>query len=144
MVMQQSMVNIEDLYKLKMLKFHFNLIYKASNILDCNSLKILYVSLFTHILTIAVRFGEIHTKQVYSVYLFYKKELLELLHTVTIQLIQMKYLFNEIFVLKLKEIIAYKSYLLTFKAFNNMLFFILNSLFVVKSGPYSIHIRNKE
>ena len=53
---------------------------------------------------------------------------------------------NEIFVklcvLKLKDIIAYKSYLLAFKAFNNMLPLILNSLFVVKSGPYSMRHTN--
>ena len=74
-------------------------------------------------LTIAVIFGEIYTKQVYSAYLYYKKELLELL--------------------KLEAIITYKFYALAFKAFNNMLPLILNSLFVIKSGPYSMrHTHN--
>ena len=64
-------LDLEESIKLRTVSF---LIYKASSILDCNSLKILYVSLFIHILTIAVRFGEIHTKQVYNVYLYYQKE----------------------------------------------------------------------
>ena len=40
------------------------------------------------------------------------------------------------YLLKLKDIIAYKSYLSAFKDFNNMLPLTLNYLFVIKSGPY--------
>ena len=51
-------------------------------------------------------------------------------------------IFVKLCVLKLKDIIAYKSYLLAFKDFNNMLPLILNSLFVVKSGPYGMRHTN--
>ena len=44
--------------------------------------------------------------------------------------------------LKLKNMIGYKSYLLAFKAFNNMLPLILNFLFFIKSGPYSMRCTN--
>ena len=52
-------------------------------------------------------------------------------------------IFLKIGVLKLKYIIVYKKYVLVLYAFNNMLLLTLNSLFVIKSGPYSMRYTHK-
>ena len=53
---------------------------------------------------------------------------------------------NELFVklniLKLRDIVRYKSYLFTFKAFNSKHLSTLNSLFIIKSNPYGMRSAN--
>ena len=52
---------------------------------------------------------------------------------------------NEIFVklnIKLRDIVKHKSYLFAFKAFNGKLPAALNSLFIIKSGPYGMRSTN--
>ena len=53
---------------------------------------------------------------------------------------------NELFakpnILKLRDIVKYKSYLLAFKAFNCKFPSTLNSLFIIKFGLYSIQFNS--
>ena len=51
-------------------------------------------------------------------------------------------LFNRLSILKMKDIIAYKCFLLLFKAFHNLLPVTLNSNFVVKCSPYQYATRS--
>ena len=45
-------------------------------------------------------------------------------------------------ILKLRDIVKYKSYLFAFKAFNGKLPSALNSLFIIKLGPYGMRSTN--
>ena len=68
---QKNVTQIDTIY----------IIIKASSILGDRSVNILYISFFTHILTIVVKYGETHIiQQIYNVYIAYKKVIQNITH----------------------------------------------------------------
>ena len=98
----------------KLRTLYLCIIYKASSILDCNSLKILYVSLFyPHFDYYCEIWGNKYKTSFQCLFILQKIVIRTITHSN--YLANTNEIFVKLCVLKLKYIIAYKSYLLAFK-----------------------------
>ena len=102
--------------------------------MDDNSLKILDISLVYPHINYCCEVWETYIQQVFNFYIYYKKRV--------IRNITHSELFVMLNILKLRDIVKYKSYLLAFKAFNGKLPSTLNSLVIIKYTPDGMRSAN--
>ena len=80
--------------------------------------------------------GNTYSTNIQCLYLLQKRVVRNVTHSE--YLASTNELFIKLNILKLKDIVKYKSYLFAFKAFNSKLPSTLNSLFTIKSCPYGM------